>query len=182
MNNLRRHRKKRKKWPFIVGGIAGVAILILLLSLIPGVLGPKKAVIPNVAGMEEAEARDMLAEKGFNSVVREEQQSDEVKEGEVIKTIPEAEKKRDVDSEITLYISTGKEKSTLADYTGYNAEITMASLEDKGFKSIKSVTEFSDKPEGTIIGQDPDAGEVILSETDLLFTVSKGPDYKNSTI
>ena len=68
--------------------------------------------------MEEAEARDMLAEKGFNSVVSEEQQSDEVKEGEVIKTIPEAEKKRDVDSEITLYISTGKEKSTLADYIG----------------------------------------------------------------
>ncbi len=140
--------KKRKKWPFIVGGIAGIAILILLLSLIPGVLGPKKAVIPNVAGMEEAEARDMLAEKGFNSVISEEQQSDEVKEGEVIKTIPEAEKKRDVDSEITLYISTGKEKSTLADYIGYNAEITMASLDDKGFKSIDSKEEFSDKPEG----------------------------------
>ena len=67
--------------------------------------------------MEEAEARDMLAEKGFKSVISEEQQSDEFKEGEVIKTIPEAEKKRDVDSEITLYISTGKEKSTLADYT-----------------------------------------------------------------
>ena len=60
--------KKRKKWPFIVGGIAGIAILIFLLSLIPGVLGPKKAVIPNVAGMEEAEARDVLAENGFNSV------------------------------------------------------------------------------------------------------------------
>ena len=54
----------------------------------------------------------------------------------------------------------------------------MASLDDKGFKSIKSVDEFSDKPEGTIIGQDPAAGEVILSETDLLFTVSKGPDLK----
>ena len=71
-------------------------------------------------------------------LVREEQHSDEVKEGEVIKTIPEAEKKRDVDSEITLYISAGKETSTLADYRGRNAEITMASLEDKGFKSINS--------------------------------------------
>lgn len=34
--------KKRKKWPFIVGGIAGIAILILLLSLIPGIFGPKR--------------------------------------------------------------------------------------------------------------------------------------------
>lgn len=168
--------KKRKKWPFIVGGIAGIAILLLLLSLIPGVLGPKKAVIPDVAGMEEAEARDALGENGFQSVVSEEQQSDEVKVGEVIKTIPEAGKKRAVDSEITLYISTGKEKSTLADYIGDNADKVMASLDDTVFKSIKSEEEFSDKPKGTIIGQEPDAGEVILSETDLLFTVSKGPE------
>ncbi len=170
--------KKRKKWPFIVGGIVGVAILLLLLSLIPGVLGPKKAVIPDVSGMEEAEARDTLAEKGFNSVIGEEQHSDEVKEGEVIKTIPEAEKKRAVDSVITLYISAGKERSTLADYRGRNAEITMASLDDKGFKSIDSNEEPSDEPVGTIIEQDPAAGEVILSETDLLFTVSSGPDLK----
>jgi len=168
--------KKRKKWPFIVGGIAGIAILILLLSLIPGLLGPKKAVIPIVAGMEEAEARDALEKNGFQSVVSEEQQSDEVKEGEVIKTIPEAGKKRDVDSEITLYISSGKEKSTLADYIGDNADEVMASLNDTVFKSIDSIEEFSDKPKGTIIGQEPDAGEVILSETDLLFTVSKGPE------
>jgi len=168
--------KKRKKWPFIVGGIAGIAILILLLSLIPGVLGPKKAVIPDVAGMEEAEARDMLEENGFKLFKSEEQQSDDIKEGEVIKTIPEAGKKRDIDSEITLYISAGKEKSTLANYIGYNAETTMATLEDKGFKSIDSIPQFSDKPEGEIIGQKPDAGEVVLSETDLLFTVSKGPE------
>jgi len=168
--------KKRKKWPFVVGGIAGIAILILLLSLIPGVLGPKKAVIPTVAGMEEAEARDVLEESGFQSVVSEEQQSDEVKEGEVIKTIPEAGKKRAVDSEITLYISIGKEKSTLADYIGDNADEVMASLADTGFKSIKSDEEFSDKPKGTIIGQEPEEGELILSETDLLFTVSKGPE------
>lgn len=166
--------KKRKKWPFIVGGIVGVAILLLLLSLIPGVLGPKKAVIPDVAGMEEAEARDALTENGFNSINSEEQHSDEVKKGEVIKTIPEAEKKRAVDSEITLYISAGKEPSTLADYRGRNAEITMASLVGQ-FKSLDSNEESSDEPVGTIIGQDPAAGEVIPSETDLLFTVSSGP-------
>ena len=62
--------KKRKKWPFIVGGIAGVAILILLLSLIPGVLGPKKAVIPDVAGMEEAEAGICSQKKALIRLVR----------------------------------------------------------------------------------------------------------------
>ncbi|MBO0585829.1 Stk1 family PASTA domain-containing Ser/Thr kinase [Sporosarcina sp. E16_8] len=169
--------KKRKKWPFIVGGIAGVAILLLVLSLIPGVLGPKKAVIPTVAGMEEAEAKDVLTESGFNSFISQELQSDDIKEGEVIKTIPEAGKKRAVDSEITLYISIGKEKSLLADYIGSNAETTMASLEGQ-FKSIESEEEFSDKPKGTIIGQEPDAGEVIPSETELLFTVSKGLEMK----
>ena len=56
----------------------------------------------------------------------------------------------------------------------------MASLEDKGFKSIKSEEEFSDEPEGTIIEQEPDAGEVVLSETDLLFTVSKGKELSES--
>ncbi|HJF32841.1 MAG TPA: Stk1 family PASTA domain-containing Ser/Thr kinase [Sporosarcina psychrophila] len=170
--------KKRKKWPFIIGGIAGVIILLLLLLLVPGVLGPKKAVIPEVAGMEEMEAKDALEEKGFKTVKSEEQQSDEVVKGEVIKTIPEAGKKRSVDSEITLYISAGKESVKLADYTGREVTKIIELLDDDGFKSIESEYEFSEMAEGTIIRQDPEAGEVIPSETDLVFTVSKGEDVK----
>jgi eukaryotic-like serine/threonine-protein kinase len=136
--------KKRKKWPFIVSGIVGVAILLLLLSLIPGVLGPKKAVIPDVSGMEEAEAIDLLAEKGFKSVESEEQPSDEVKAGEVIKTIPEAEKKRDVDSVVTLYISTGKETMDLDDYSGQYFSQVSTILANYGFNSIEPpIEEFS---------------------------------------
>ncbi|KAA0966554.1 Stk1 family PASTA domain-containing Ser/Thr kinase [Sporosarcina sp. ANT_H38] len=169
--------KKRKKWPFIVGGIAGVIILLLLIL---GMLGPKKAIIPNVSGMQEVEAMNRLLEEGFEVIEKKEESSDEFKKGEVIQTIPEAEKKRDVDSVITLYISTGEETMELANYVGRNAEITIASLADKGFKSIDDpIEEFSDEPKGTIIGQDPEAGEVIPSETELQFTVSKGPDLQN---
>jgi eukaryotic-like serine/threonine-protein kinase len=171
--------KKRKKWPFIVGGIFIAVILVSILFLIPGVMSPKKAIIPEVSGMEEKEAADLLVETGFKVDERTEQPSNDIAEGEVIKTIPEAGKKREVGSSVTLYISTGKEKTTLIDYAGSEFSQIATLLENYHFKSVKSVEEFSKEPMGRILEQNVKAGtEVVPSETDLLFTVSKGKDMR----
>ncbi|NYF24182.1 Stk1 family PASTA domain-containing Ser/Thr kinase [Sporosarcina sp. JAI121] len=167
--------KKRKKWPFIIGGIIVAVILALLVFFLPGLLGPKTAIIPDVSGLEETEAADRLLEEGFEVDERTEEPSEEVKAGEVIRTVPEAGKKRDVGSAITLFISTGKEKTKLADYVGHDYSTITTRLANYGFKSIDSVEKFSEEPKGTILEQEPKVGEdVVPSETDLVFTVSKG--------
>src|SRR5690606_12426782 len=78
-----------------------------------------------------------------------------------------------------LFVSTGKESKEFADYVGRDIEQTLELLDGENFKSVEQVAEFSDEPEGTILEQEPRAGEeVIVSETDVEFVVSKGKDMR----
>lgn len=171
-------KKKRKKWPIVVGILVGLAAIALLIVFLPGLLGLNKIVVPDVSDYDVREAVDVLEEKGF--IVAEdkiEQTSDEFEAGKVIRTVPEAKKERRPGTEITLYISTGKETADLVDYTGQDIEQVIGIVEDV-FKTIKLEHVFDDKiSKGTIIKQSPEAGpEFVLSETDIVFTVSKGKE------
>ena len=73
--------KKRKKWPLVVGGMAGILILAPLGFLLPGLLGPKQGCIPDVSEKEETEALSMLEEEGFKVEETIEQTSDEFEAG-----------------------------------------------------------------------------------------------------
>ncbi len=170
-------KKKRKKWPIIVGVFAFLLVAILLMALLPSLLGPKQAIVPDVIGMDEAEAVDLLEERDFE-VEKVEEPSDEYEAGKVFRTSPEADKKRDKGSVVTYYVSTGKEKMVLDNYTDRDFDTTAATLA-RYFKSIDSKGVYSDKPKGTILEQDPEEGsEVIPEETDLLFTISIGKEMK----
>ncbi|QTD42369.1 Stk1 family PASTA domain-containing Ser/Thr kinase [Sporosarcina sp. Te-1] len=169
-------KKKKKKGPIIAGIVGGILLVVLLLLFLPGWLGPKKAIVPNVVGEEEKSAVETLEAEGFKVNEKIEENSDEVEAGKVIRTIPEGGKKRDVGTSIDVYISMGKETMVMADYRGQGYE-NVNSLLSERFKTVRSVTEFSDEPEGAIIGQTPAGGEeVVPEETDLVFTVSKGPE------
>lgn len=171
--------KKRKKWPIAAGIVGGIAVLSLLVFLIIGLLGPKQVIVPDVSDLDETEALSILEEEGLKVEGRMEQISDEIEAGKVIRTIPEAGKKRDVGSSVTLYISTGKERFELQDYTDRSYESVLTLLEVYGFLSIEADLIYSDEPEGTILEQDPPAGtEVVPGETDLIFTVSKGKETR----
>lgn len=168
-------KKKRKKWPFIVGGLVLAGLIALAIIFVPALLGPKKDNVPDVAGMDEAEAVDLLEEKGFLVSERIERTSDDYEEGQVIRTVPEADKLRELGTAITLYVSKGKEKVKVTNYIGRNYDDIYRRLEDSDFKSIDSEDRYSDKPAGEIIEQNPEPGtEVVASETDLVFVVSKG--------
>ncbi len=167
--------KKRKKWPFIVGGIAGVFVLALLLLLLPVLLGPKTAEIPDVTDREVAEAVNLLVEAGFKVDKDIKEPSNEIEEGRVIRTDPEEGKKRDVGSSITIYISTGKETTEFPDYTTRDYNQVANLLDSFGFKSITPEEIFADEEPGTILGQVPLGGsDVVPGDTDVVFTVSKG--------
>ncbi|WP_172369733.1 Stk1 family PASTA domain-containing Ser/Thr kinase [Sporosarcina jiandibaonis] len=173
-------KKKRKKWPIFLGIIAGLAVIGLLIMFLPALLGLNKIEVPDVSDMDEREAIDLLEEKGFIVAEdRTEQTSDEFAAGKVIRTVPEAGKERRPGTEITLYISTGKEATELTDYTGRDIEQVKGIVENMGFKSVKIDEVFDNETKGTIIKQSPEAGpEYVLSETDLVLTVSKGKEMR----
>lgn len=170
-------KKKRKKWPIFVGLLLTAAAVIAILFL-TGVFDQKVAV-PNVLGKDEADAIAMLEDSGFVVDDKVEQPSEEYEKGEVFRTIPEADKERDKGSAVKLYISSGKETMSFSDYTGREYSSVKERLESYEFKSIESIEIYDDELEGTILKQDPDPDtEVVPSETDVVFTVSKGPELK----
>ncbi|AOV08308.1 Stk1 family PASTA domain-containing Ser/Thr kinase [Sporosarcina ureilytica] len=170
-------KKKRKKWPFIVGGLTTLIIIGLLIYFLPSLLGLKKIEVTDVVGMTETEAIKALKEDGFVIAESIEENSDDIEAGKVIKTTPEAGKERPIGTEITLYVSIGKELVAMESYIGDDYKQVASLLANYGYHTIKQNEEYSDEPEGTIIGQDPEPGtEIIVNETDLVFTVSKGKD------
>lgn len=170
-------KKKKKKWPWVLGIIS----LILLISLIviiafPGIFGPEKIEVPDVASLSLNEAIDKIEEAGFVAGNETEESSEEIEEGQIIRTIPENGKIRDEGTEIDFIISSGKESVSLADYVGRDINEVRELLSEQ-FKSIDSVEEFSDEPVGRIISQSPEGGsELIPDDTELEFVVSKGQE------
>lgn len=175
-----KQKKKRKKWPIFVSLTALLlAIAVVLFLYWPSIFGPKTALIPEVVGLEEAEAASLLEDQGFVVQEKLEDYSDEYPAGQVFKVNPEEGKKREIGSAITIYVSIGKETTTLTNYIDRDYEDTVTFLEGLGFKIAEPKWVYNDAPKGRILEQTPEAGEnVVPEDTEIQFTVSLGKQMK----
>ncbi|MGM0214653.1 Stk1 family PASTA domain-containing Ser/Thr kinase [Enterococcus sp. AZ109] len=183
-------KKTQKKWPwfllaFLVLAVGGFAAYMFASS-------NQEVAIPDVKNMTEAEARQKLEEADINVADRAESIPDnEVEEGHVIRTDPEAGSMIRRNRSVRLYVSSGVGTITLDDYTGEPINDVKSKLRDLGFVSsqIKTSEEFNEEVEkGSVISQEPTAGEQVDPSTDTVtFKVSKGPqtftlaDYSGMT-
>ena len=172
-------KKKRKKWPLIL--ISTFIILVILgifaVTVLPGLISSKDITIPDVSGMNTDDAISKLRLAGLQAGEQIEITDEKIAEGKVIKTDPEVDSTVKENAKITLYISSGKEKYELSDYTGRQYNDVVQLLEGKNFKDIIKHDVFDDSDPGTIIGQTPPSGANIVPEDTVLeFQVSKGPE------
>ncbi|WP_045515312.1 Stk1 family PASTA domain-containing Ser/Thr kinase [Neobacillus niacini] len=172
-------KKKRKKWPIILFSTFLLLLLlgIFTITVLPDLLSPKDVSIPDISGMELEEAIDKLEASGLKAGEEEKIPDDEIEEGKVIKTRPEAESMVKENTSVTIFVSTGKEKIILEDYVEKNYDDVSRILENLNFKDINTTEVFDDSEAGTILSQEPEGGqEIIPDETILRFEVSKGPE------
>lgn len=174
-----KEKKKRKKWPIIL--ISSFLLLVLLgiftITVLPDLLSPKDVSIPDISGMELEDAIAKLEATGLKAGEQENIPDDEIEEGQVIKTSPEAESTVKENTSVKIFVSTGKEKIKLEDYIEKNYEEVSRLLEDLNFKDIDITEVFDDSEAGTILSQEPEGGqEIIPDETTLRLEVSKGPE------
>jgi eukaryotic-like serine/threonine-protein kinase len=173
-------KKKKRKWPIVLVSIflTLVILAVLTVTVLPKLLGPKEVLVPDVAGKELDEAMELLQEKGLKIGETVEVTDEEVEEGLIIKTNPKEGKTVKEGQEVDLYLSIGKEKWPLLDYTGRQYDDVIDLLNTRGFKDITKTEVYDDTaPAGQIISQNPSSGEEIIpAETELEFTVSKGPE------
>lgn len=169
--------KKHKKWWIIL------LVILALLGIGTAVFfasgGRGEVEIPDVSGLSEASARDTLAKAKLEAATKTEEIPDEqIEEGDVVKTDPAAGTTVKQNREVTLYVSTGKKKIKLDDYTGMNFDEVSSRLKKLGFPadSIEKKDEFSDEVEnGRIISQSDEEGTEVDPTTDkITFIVSQG--------
>lgn len=173
----KKDKKKRKKavlWIIIIlfvllGSIAAA------LFVLPNMFQPDDVEITDVVGMEYEKALSELSALNL-SVEREDMYSEDIPEGQVIKTDPEVGMTVKEGSSVTVYSSQGKEKVTFEDYVGQDYTQVERVLSEKGYKDIIAYQQFSEQPVGQIINQvQPQAEtEVVPEETNVIFEVSKG--------
>jgi eukaryotic-like serine/threonine-protein kinase len=171
-------KKSKRKWPVLIISLFFLLILlgVAAVTVVPELLGPKEIEVPKVEGKEQAEAVSIIVTAGFAVGETKKMSSEEIPEGQVIKTNPKEGRMANEGSSVDIYLSTGKKKVEVEDYKGKNFEEVASRLEEQGYTVKKEEEPSNDEEEGTIIEQDPSPGdEVVASETTITLTVSTGP-------
>ncbi|WP_010282548.1 Stk1 family PASTA domain-containing Ser/Thr kinase [Bacillus timonensis] len=172
-------KKKKKKKNKLLVSLAIIFFLILAagvaaVTIFPALFLPKDVEVPDVSNMTYDQAVDELKEAGFTIGETSEISDQEIPEGYIIRTKPEAGKLVKERATIDLYESTGKKKVVFKDYVGKNYDEVREKLTKEEY-TVYSEEEYSDSARGTILSQSIDEGEeVVPEETEVTFTVSKG--------
>lgn len=138
--------------------------------------GPKRMEVPEVVGLSEDEAVDLITSAGFTPDPQPNEFSDKVDAGNVISQSPDAGEEADEGSAVQYVVSRGVETGAVPDVGGDKRSTAESKLRDAGFKV--SVTEQFDTKvkSGLVISQNPNAGIVVAKGSTVKIVVSKGPE------
>ena len=142
--------------------------------------------MPPVASMSLVDAENTLKEKGFT--IAEETKtisSEEIPEGYVVKTDPQAGSTRKEGAEIVIYVSAGENSYVLEDLKGKDATVEGTLLEEvHGLYVLKKSIEDKENKykAGEIIKTEPEAGtKMKAGDTVILYIpdqTSAYPDFR----
>lgn len=153
--------------------IKGDRTMILTISL-----GQKTQMLTDLSGKTEEEARKWLEDLKMDIVIKIERQSDDdVEEGRVIKTTPDAGAEIAAGDTVTLYVSEGDgpvEVPKVVGMTVANA-ISLLTGENYGL-TVDYEYEYNSADKDTVIDQSIKAGTEVEKGTKVILTVSNGPE------
>lgn len=138
-------------------------------------------IVPDLSNKTETEAKAALNKLRLGVSVQK-GSSDDVPEGQVYDQSPAAGVKTDVHTQVTIYISTGKETFKLDDVTGMDYDQAQSQLENDGLK-VSLEFEYSDSVDkNEVIRTSPEAGSQVAEGDTVTIVASKGKETKNVTV
>lgn len=180
LDELEENEEKKSNLAIIILSIVASVLILALMVLVivfPKIGKNKEIVVPDVSNKTVAEAENELKKLGFVvSEEQEEQGSDTIEEGLVIKTNPQSGVSRKKGTAITLVISTGVDGVTLENYVGSNFFEIKGKLEAYGLKVVKEEKEVEKQDdveitENQILEQRPIAGTKLVKDDTVTFVV-----------
>jgi serine/threonine protein kinase/beta-lactam-binding protein with PASTA domain len=168
-------RKRRKKLFIIWGSV--VAVLALIVGLFSWYLGAGRwTAVPAVVGQSEQNAVQLVRSAGLTTLI-EKVPSDDVPNGQVIRSEPGQDTELRKNEPVKLVVSRGK---PLVPFITVGAEVEAATkdIEAAGLKAVKDPTKdaFHDTvPIGKVVGVDPRPGTALKIDSPVTLVLSKGP-------
>lgn len=141
----------------------------------------ERVTVPDLSKRTEDEAKAALKKLRLGVNVQT-GTSDDVPEGQVYDQSPAAGTKVDVHTQVTISISSGKEKFSLDDVTGMQYQQAQAQLENDGLV-VSLEFDYSDSVgSDMVISTSPKAGSQVAKGDTITITASKGKETKTTTV
>ncbi|MCX5771581.1 MAG: PhoPQ-activated protein PqaA family protein [Candidatus Hydrogenedentes bacterium] len=140
--------------------------------------------VPNVVGMTLQAARDAIEAAGFTAGAVTGQNSTTVEKGRIISQEPAGGEVRQVGTAVSLVQSLGPVtvECTVPDIVGMTEAEARAAIIAAGLTVVDTIYESSPQAEGTVIRQDPAAGESVPEGTPVNIWVSIGAGTTQCTV
>ncbi|MFR7662030.1 MAG: Stk1 family PASTA domain-containing Ser/Thr kinase [Coprococcus sp.] len=138
-------------------------------------------IVPDLSNKTETEAKAALNKLRLGVSVQE-GSSDDVPEGQVYDQSPAAGVKTDVHTQVTIYISTGKETFKLDDVTGMDYDQAQSQLENDGLKVSLEFEDSDSVDKNEVIRTSPEAGSQVAEGDTVTIVASKGKETKYVTV
>ncbi len=136
--------------------------------------GPGEAIVPEVVGMGRRAARKALTGLGFR-VEETELPSQDVAKDRVIMTSPDGGQRLERGERVTLTVSSGPESTRVPDVLRQGRDAASEALRAAGFKIAVLEEGRDDVDPGTVVGQDPAAGQQRAQGSTVTITVASEP-------
>lgn len=141
----------------------------------------ERVTVPDLSKRTEDEAKAALKKVRLGVNVQT-GTSDDVPEGQVYDQSPAAGTKVDVHTQVTINISSGKEKFSLDDVTGMQYQQAQAQLENDGLV-VSLEFDYSDSVgSDKVISTSPKAGSQVAKGDTITITASKGKETKTTIV
>ncbi|MEU7328145.1 Stk1 family PASTA domain-containing Ser/Thr kinase [Streptomyces parvus] len=172
----RRGRQKKSNTSTILLVVAGILVLIGAI-LIGRVIfseneGDNQVKAPNLVGSTLEEAQTLASRTGVTVQKGADEPCEEQEKGQICSQDPAADAMMDKDGTVTVVVSSGAPKVEVPNVLEKSEDGAREVLEGDGF-SVNVTTEESDKPEGTVIKQNPKGGAKADEESEVTITVAK---------
>ena len=166
-------KKPVKKMPIIIAALilliaAGVAFGTWYFELWGGVR------VPDVVGLTETSAKDVLVEKGFQ--VRVEQVKSDDEEGIVLLTDPNSGSRTEENGTIVIHVSVAR---TIPSVVGLDAQEAQRKLAAEGYENVTLQAEKSNETENSVLSVEPAEGEKIKAAYPIVIHVAQAYTVPN---
>jgi eukaryotic-like serine/threonine-protein kinase len=170
-------KRGRSLWPWLIG--LGVVLALLIGGFLAydsiqrQLQGAETVAVPYVVGIPQANAESLIQDKGLVPNVHRVANGD-VEEGVVFNQSPTEGTRVDKETVVRIDVSSGKPEVTIPSVVGQSVEDAVAELTRAGLDA-QVVEVNSDRDEGAVTAQSPNAGTVVVEGTRVRINVSKGP-------